>query len=107
LGGDGFRAISPRGQDHFQNSFPVLENLLVPGPQYGEACLLQPSRPRVIVLRLRMLPSIGFDHALSFDTGEVEDVATERMLPAESGAIDLPAGHGLPQVAFGIGRVAS
>jgi hypothetical protein len=54
-----------------------------------------------------MLPSIGFDHALSFDTGEVEDVATERMLPAESGAIDLPAGHGLPQVAFGIGRVAS
>jgi hypothetical protein len=54
-----------------------------------------------------MLPSIEFDHELSFDTGEVEDVATERMLPAESGSIDLPAAQGLPQVAFGIGRVAS
>src|SRR3546814_982564 len=75
LGGDGSRPVSQRSQDHFQHSFPVLENLVVPEPQHGEARLFQLSRPPVIVLRrLGMLSSVQFDYELSFDAGEIEDV---------------------------------
>src|SRR3546814_7887663 len=78
LGGDGSRPVSQRSQDHFQHSFPVLENLVVPEAQHGEARLFQLSRPPVIVLRrLGMLSSVQFDYELSFDAGEIEDVRSE------------------------------
>src|SRR3546814_19510992 len=73
LGGDGSRPVSQRSQDHFQHSFPVLENLVVPEAQHGEARLFQLSRPPVIVLRrLGMLSSVQFDYELSFDARSEE-----------------------------------
>src|SRR3546814_14338712 len=81
LGGDGSRPVSQRRQDHFQHYFPVLENLVVPEPQHGEARLLPLSRPPDIVLRrLGMLSSVKFDYELSFDAGEIEDVVDDRRM---------------------------
>src|SRR3546814_11415299 len=54
-----------------------------------------------------MLSSIEFDHDFSLKTREIQDVVTEGMLPPEFCSVDLPAPQGLPQLAFGVGRVAS
>jgi hypothetical protein len=108
LGGDGFRTVSQRSQDHFQYSFPVLEDIVVPEAQYGKACLFQLPRPPGIVLRrLGMLSSVQFDYELSFDAGEIEDAIAEGVLSAELGTVELPASQMSPKLAFGVGRIAA
>src|SRR3546814_17131177 len=87
LGGERSRPVSQRSQDHFQHPFPVLEHLLVPDPQHGEARPFQLSRPPPIVLRrLGMLPAVQFHSELSSYAGEIADAVAHRMIPS-----DLPA----------------
>src|SRR3546814_16520965 len=54
-----------------------------------------------------MLSSIELDHDSSLKTCEIENVVAERMLPPKFCSVDLPAPQRLPQLVFGVGRVAS
>src|SRR5829696_74249 len=53
-----------------------------------------------------MLPAVDLDHEATGRAGEVDDVRTERHLPAEAGAQGL-ATEGGPEAALGLGQVGA
>jgi hypothetical protein len=50
-----------------------------------------------------VLPTVELDDQLGFDTGEVSEVAADRMLAAELAAGELTVAQGVPQGALGVG----
>jgi hypothetical protein len=50
-----------------------------------------------------VLPTVELDDQLGFDTGEVGEVAADRMLAAELVAGKLAVAEGLPEGTLGVG----
>ncbi len=61
----------------------------------------------VVILLLLMLSAIQLDYELFFDTGEIGNVFSDRILAAKSVAVKLFAPQCLPQHALDIGHIGS
>jgi len=68
------------------------------GLQHGGPLGIGPHRSWVEVL-----PTVELDDQLGFDTREVREEATDRVLTAELAAGELAIAEGLPQGALGVG----
>ena len=62
-------------QYHFDDSLDVVENLVIPEPQYRESALLQESVPDLIGVRVRMLSTVRLYYKFLLETDEIEDIA--------------------------------
>jgi hypothetical protein len=54
-----------------------------------------------------VLTTIDFDHQLSLETDEVEDVRPERNLPPELDSVETAIAHKKLKLLFGVGRNAT
>jgi hypothetical protein len=57
----------------------------------------------LIVRHLRLLgvmPAVDLDNQSLFETDEIHDVGPNRMLPAETQAVDLLGTYGVPKLSF-------
>jgi hypothetical protein len=54
-----------------------------------------------------MLGTIELDDQVALETGEIDDKWTDRHLPAELGAPDLPVAETEPEQTLGVGHVVT
>jgi hypothetical protein len=71
------------------NALQILQNVIVPKAQDSVAARLQPFRSSAVAYlsaKFGVLPSVDFDHELGAWTEEVDNIRTNRLLPAERDA---------------------
>jgi hypothetical protein len=94
--------------DRAQHGLGLQEHLVVPEAQNSVASLLEESAaPLVVALLLQVLAAIDLDHELLLEADEVDNVLTDRMLPAELVIEHLSPTQVFPQVALGSGGILS
>ena len=93
-------------QDSGEYRFCLLQDFVVPKPQYGETMLLQVVAALCVVSGLfSVLSAVYFNHQLCFKTDEIKDVCTQRLLTAEFVPGQAFAAQMLPKTLFGKGHV--
>ena len=93
-------------QDGGKYRFCLLQDFVVPKPQYGKATLLQVAGAlRVASSLFSVLSAVNFDCQLRFDTDEIKDVCTQRLLAAEFVPGQPLAAQMPPEALFGKGHV--
>ena|SRR5690349_20705414 len=70
-------------ENDIQNAFGIGENIVVPKPDHTPTVLLQPRGASQIRGALVVLTAIGLDDQVILRASEIDDVWTDRMLPAE------------------------
>jgi hypothetical protein len=69
---------------HRQDTVQVLKHIIVPEPHNDEPLISEPSVPIVVsTFRNRMLTAIDFNDEAFFETHEIDDKITDRLLPSE------------------------
>ena len=81
---------------------PFRFTIVVPESHNAVAFAFQPLRPRPVDF-LGMLATVEFDNEPQFVAVKVDDVMTERYLPAELEIAELPVAKAGPEQRFGIG----
>ena len=76
-----------------QHALHILEHLGIPEPQHAIAGLFEKRGPPFIGLG-RVLSAVDLDNELLLETEEIDDVRTDRLLPLEFVAMELPVGEG-------------
>ena len=93
-------------QDGGKYRFCLLQDFVVPKPQYGKAMLLQIAGALCVVSGLfSVLSAVNFDCQLCFGTDEIKDVCTQRLLTAEFVPGQPLATQMPPKALFGKGHV--
>ena len=93
-------------QDGGKYRFCLLQDFVVPKPQYGETMLLQVASTLCVVSGLfSVLSAVNFDCQLCFGTDEIKDVCTQRLLTAEFVPGQPLAAQMPPEALFGKGHV--
>ena len=93
-------------QDGGKYRFCLLQDFVVPKPQYGKAMLLQIAGALCVVSGLfSVLSAVNFDCQLCFGTDEIKDVCTQRLLTAEFVPGQPLAAQMPPEALFGKGHV--
>ena len=101
-------ALAERREDKFQDTFGILENLVVPDPDDMKAPALEKPRPPFVPRALpRMLPAIDLDHQLRLVADEIDDIRPKRRLPAKPEARKLPPPEPAPKPLLRLGEVPS
>src|SRR6266851_1535032 len=96
-----------RGDD-VEDALDIAKHLVVPKSQDVKSLSLQPSCSRIVFNdATRVLPAIDFDDEPSGKAREIDNVRTDRHLPAESMAIDLLKAKRRPQALFRLSRIAA
>jgi hypothetical protein len=86
-----------RCRDLLCNPGPVAKHVVIPKSQNPESLALEPSAPLGIAVSLqRVLTAIDFNDQLRFKTHKVDDVGTDRLLPAKAMVHDLPTAQQCP-----------
>lgn len=93
------------GQDRIQHRSSFGENFLIPEPQNRVAVAIQPSGPRRVSWRIRMLATVYFDNQRFLATDKVCKERTKRHLPHELVAIEVPPSQFAPKSVFGFGLI--
>jgi hypothetical protein len=70
-----------------------LQDVVVPESQDPPSAVAEVGIPRVVIAKVRMLPTVRFDNEPRLDAREIDDVGRNRMLAAESPAELLLAEH--------------
>jgi hypothetical protein len=80
----------PRRRQYFRtNTIDISHDIVVPEPQHGESALAEMAVAPGIRGRFRVLGAIDLDYELWTEADEIEDVAVERVLPAEAQPFEL------------------
>ena len=74
-------------QNCLQDTFAILEHLVVPEPKDLPALPFQISIPGPVAKTLSVLRAVGLDNQLSANAKKVDDVGSNRNLPAKLNAI--------------------
>ena len=90
--------------DHLRDSVCVGQNLAVPITQHRQSLSVQPVIPLDNPLTA-VVAAINFDDELSGEADEVDDVASDWLLPAEMVGADLPGTETSPYRPLGVGSV--
>lgn len=94
--------------DRLQNTFEVLEDVVVPEPDDAKSVRFEPcSSLGVGFGALSMLSAVDFDDEALAQGTEIDDVTTEGMLAAKPYASDLAPSNGPPEATLGVGKVSS
>ena len=90
-------------EDYFQHRCGLFEYLVVPESQHSKALQLDIAVTiRIIRVTLEVLSAIELDDQVGFETGEVDDVASDRELPAKAISSKLTAPEVSPEKALGV-----
>jgi len=90
-------------EDQFQHCRGLFEYRVVPESQYSKPLQLNMAVTiRIIRVTLEVLSAIELDDQVGFETGEVDDVASDRELPAKAISAKLPAPEVSPEKALGV-----
>src|SRR5258708_5937379 len=108
-GGLGWGVIAGEMRDDdVVDALDIAEHLIVPEAQHAEPLPLQPRRPRIVLREPTvMLPAIDLDDEPPIEADEVDDVATDRHLSAETMTVDLLEAELRPQALFRFRRIAA
>jgi hypothetical protein len=91
-------------QNVLQNGFRSYQHVVVPISNQSEAKRFQLGRPLLVVSALRrMLPTVDLDDQPSFDTDEISDVTSKRILPPELESTQPPVAKAPPEPRFRVG----
>ena len=89
-GGLGWGRNEQIGANRFEHYIESAVNILIREPNHPKSTLLEPSRPRLVVLFLRsMRVTVHLDDELRSGTVEVHDERTDGVLVSEREALDL------------------
>ena len=86
---------------------PWVNRIDVPEAQDAETLLGKPCIAQLVTRTLGMLTAIGLDHQAKLNTAEIDDVRSDRHLPAKAVALDQPVAKRLPKPVLGIGHVGT
>ena len=102
----GCRALNHQLINSLHYRLSLRQHLVVPESQYAEALRFQPARTLFILGVLqRMVTAINFENNLAFETDEINNVLTDRLLASEFRAVDLATINSAPEALLGIGQV--
>src|SRR5690606_1870245 len=104
-GSDAHRPLPRRHQYLRAHSVDVADHVVVPEPEHLETARAEMRVAHLIPHRFRMLPAIHLNDQLRPKTDEVEDIAVERILPAEAQPLEPAAAQRLPEQVFRPGGV--
>ncbi len=94
--------------DLLQHCLGIGQHFIVPEAKYPIASFDEKVSPPFVCLKLvGMVTAIKLDHQPLFRAEEVNDVATDGLLPAELGAVHLSAPKVHPQFPLGVGLIAT
>ena len=99
--------VTQRFENDIQNAFCIGENVVVPKPDHTPTLLLKPVSASQICRTLVVLTAIGLDDQVIPRAGEIDDIWTDRMLPAELVACQPPIAQHRPQPTLGVRRILS
>src|SRR6185312_273475 len=96
-----------RRNDPFQYAFEILHHFVVPESQNTKAVRFEAPRPLLLVLvGIAVLAAIDLDDQAVLEADEIDDIAFDRLLPAEFGA-NLMRAQCPPDPLLGLGRVTT
>ena len=98
----GWGPIREPPQDHLAHRLRLPEHLMVPEPQDPEAACTQERIALAVPRRIGVLSPIHFHHESRRQTGEIDDVDADRMLPAKAVAIELAHAQVTPEQSLGV-----
>ena len=75
--------------NHVVDALQVGRDFVIPEPQHLQSFAVEEKIARRVGGAVQMLAAVGFDHQPRFQAGEVDDVGTDGVLPAEAVAVDL------------------
>jgi hypothetical protein len=90
--------------DRLQNPLPILQHLVVPGPEDFPPLAFQIGVSGLVGKAFRVLRSVGFDNQFSANAKKVDDVRADRNLPAKLESAQATIAQETPQAKLGIGR---
>jgi error-prone DNA polymerase len=100
-----FRQRAQRLTQNQQDSFHIPQHVVVPESEDAVAPRLEPGAANSTVIG--MLPAIDLDDQRSLRTEEIDDIGTDRLLPAQAESVDLLSPHLEPQSRLGIGEIGA
>src|SRR5690606_409044 len=103
-GGGGGAPVRKPAQDHPAHRTGLAEHVVVQEPKHPEPAGAQERIAMPVVHRIRVLAAIDLHHEPRGQAGEIDDVRTDGMLPAEAVAIELAHAQAAPEAAFGVGH---
>ena len=71
-------------QNRLDDPVGVRQNLIVPEPQYAPTLLLKPNSAPPVVVAVRVLTAICLDDETMSGAGEIDDKASNRILPPKA-----------------------
>jgi len=74
----------------------ILQNFIIPEPQYLKSGILQASVANLVAFAFKMLPAIYFYNQLLFQTNKIQHIIQIGMLAAKFAARQLPPPQPLP-----------
>jgi len=90
-------------KDSFQHDIGVAQHVARPEPNYAIAARFEPLGSNLVVRQLkRVLPAVDFDDEATFGTEEVDDITTDRSLPAEPVSRERTAAQSGPEPNLGV-----
>ncbi len=99
---------SQGAMDHLNHRVELRQNLGIPKPKYLVPLALEKWRPSsILLIHLRMLTAIEFDHQVMLHTTEIGDEGGNRVLAAKLGPSALATTEAMPQPTLGVGLIVA
>jgi hypothetical protein len=90
--GRGFRGVTELQNNGFQDFLQPTQDVICGKPEHPEPATHQPCGPPIVIFGLSVVDRpVDLDQQSRLEAGEVDDVRTDRRLPAEAVAPKLPA----------------
>jgi hypothetical protein len=90
-----------------RNPFAILRHLVVPEPKDFPPLALKIGVTNSVANAFRVLRAVGFDDQLSANVEKVDDVRTDRNLPAKLETAEATVAREAPKAKFSVGRRAA
>ena len=90
-----------------QNPFAILRHLVVPEPKDFPPLALKIGVANSVARAFRVLRAVGFDDQLSANAEKVDNVRTDRNLPAKLETAEATIAKKAPETQFAVGRRAA
>lgn len=91
--------------DLVQHTISLTQNVVIPESQHTPTSALEPTSTPLVANGLRVLATIGFNDKLPFNTREVGNEWTNRMLAPEFAAAEAPGAKEIPEQPLRIGHM--
>ena len=90
-----------RRADRFEDAARILHHVIVPEAQHAKTSSAKIVIALLVGFAVGMLATIGFDDQRSFETGEIDNIGRDHVLPAELRDGHPPIAQHRPEAAFG------